>query len=174
MAGPPFSGRLVGKGIRAPSLSYAIGLSGRMLLLAVAAPIVAFGIAFAAGAATVTKPAADAQLVPSTRSAKSHVRLLAVTPVAATPDLKVPLERPAATDRSTAKPAPGTVVPVRIAEPVTHAVVPRGGSSQNSGGGSGATAVGTRTTSGSTAKTGTSSGGDSGSGGGTGTVSGGG
>jgi len=181
MAGSTISDRSVAKGMRTRAPLYASGLSGRMLLL-FAAPIVAFGIAFAAGAATETKPATGhAALAPATRSAASRLRIIAVTPALATPGLKTPPERRAAPHRSTAPtrstphPTPAAAVAVSHAAPFTPVVrpvtgprtvtpsstrttkpvasVPTGSGSSGSGSQSGSTGKGTGTgTSGGSAR----------------------
>jgi uncharacterized membrane protein YgcG len=201
MAGSTFSDRLVAKGIRAPTLPDAIGVSGRRLLLILAAPVVAFGIAFAAGAATATKPAAtQAGLVPSTRLVQSQIKILAVTPAPATPDLKLAPAPHAAPPRATVHPtaavvisSPAPVIPVRpIIVPrtvVPRTVVPSTPTStptrpvtapvasvpvrSNPPSGSGGSSGSTGRSGSTGGGTGTSSGGG-GSGGGTGTSSGGG
>src|ERR1035441_6386972 len=106
MAGSTISDRLVAKGIRGPRLPYALGVSGRKLLLLLAAPIVVFGIAFAAGAGTRSGTPAQAQLAPATRSTAAQVRIVSVTPVPATPALKTPPKPRAAPNRSAPKSAP--------------------------------------------------------------------
>jgi uncharacterized membrane protein YgcG len=202
MAGPTFSDRLVAKGIRAPALPHTIGVAGRTVLLMLAAPIVAFGIAFAAGAATVTTPVAThVKLVPATRSAQARLKILAVTSAPATPGLKTPPKPRAASQNLTVHPTPAVAVsnPAPVTPTVRPVTVPRtvvpsapisyttppvasvpvrsptmtGGGSSGSSGGSGSTSRGAGTSGGGSAGgTGTSTGGDSGSG--TGTATGGG
>jgi hypothetical protein len=106
MAGRTFSDRLVEKGIRAPALPYMGNVPRQRLLWFLAAALVAFGIAFAAGAALVSKPASTAaKLVPSTRSAESRLRILAVKPGLAAPQLKVPAKSRVSPARTQSHPA---------------------------------------------------------------------
>ena len=169
----PIAGDLVATNIQAPSVPYARRRSRRALLLLAAAPIAAFGIAFAAGATTKTNPSVRARLAPAARSANSPVGILAVSTVSATPALKVPPKRPVAR-RAKAKSTLPVVTPTRSAPsvttpvtssvtPVTPVIVPRT-----------TVPVAPVTPTPRTVPTGGGSGSKGGSGGGTGTVSGGG
>src|SRR5665811_88078 len=118
MAGTTFSDRWVAKGRRGRDLSYPLERR-RLLLLVGLAPLVAFGIAFAAGSATSNSAAAHVRAAAVKPAPSSAVKILAVAPAAAIPAVgKAPVHRVArSTPAPAASPTRAPVIPV--VRPVT-------------------------------------------------------
>lgn len=89
----------------------------RRLFLAVGALIVAFGVAFAAGAATRSHTAAPSRLAPNASLNGAQPSVVAVAPAPGLPSLKLRSPQPAA--HSPAKVAPSITTPSVTTPPVT-------------------------------------------------------
>jgi hypothetical protein len=113
-------------------LAYASGLSIRMLVVALTAPLVAFAIAFAAGETTKTAPAGtvrSASPVSSSPATQSKVRISGIAATPGVPVLKAhlrrnPARRPTAGSIAAAKASVGATASAAPVPPARTPVPP--------------------------------------------------